>query len=68
MFLSALLKITFHLQLLQNTGYIPHVVEYIFVTISQPIVFDGFSETYEGRRDLLPSLGTLERNFFRLYL
>ena len=33
-----ILKVTFHLQLLQNIGYIPHVVQYILEPILYPIV------------------------------
>ena len=32
------LKVTFHLQLLQNNGYIPRVVQYILELILHPIV------------------------------
>ena len=31
-------KITFHLQLLKNIGYIPHVIQYTFVSVLHPIV------------------------------
>ena len=33
-----ILKVAFHLQLLQNIGYIPHVVQYILEPILHPIV------------------------------
>ena len=35
-FFIQFLKVTVHLQLLQNTGYIPCVVQYIFVAYFMP--------------------------------
>ena len=32
------LKVTFHLQLLQNIGYIPHVIHYILEPVLHPTV------------------------------
>ena len=39
------LNVTFHLQLLQNIGYIPHVVQYILEPILHPLVCVSHSPT-----------------------
>ena len=39
------LKVTFYLQLLQNIGYIPHIVQYILQPILHPIVCTSHSPT-----------------------
>ena len=38
LFFIQFLKFTFHLQLLQNIGYIPRVVQYILESILHPVV------------------------------
>ena len=40
-----ILKVTFHLQLLQNIGYIPHFVQYILEPILHPTVCTSHSPT-----------------------
>ena len=52
------LNVTFHLQLLQNIGYGPHVIEYTFEPILHPIVYSSHS--------LIPTLPL--PLFFQLYL
>ena len=39
------LKVTFHLQLLQNIGYIPHVVQHILEPILHPVACISHSLT-----------------------
>ena len=39
------LKVTFHLQLLQNTGYIPRVAQYILEPVLHPIASTSHSRT-----------------------